>query len=131
MVYIKINDKEIPSFSEETSDDFRNRVAVQFKTLPSLMSVIKDGKVFFIETLIKDTQLKSFSEFLKYIKDRYEFPHTLDIELIMYTWILYNKEGDAEEFLRYKRLEDEIKQTAHSKAAMSFCDGNVCVACKD
>jgi len=35
MVYI--NGQEIPSFSEETTDEFRNRVAVAFKTLPSLM----------------------------------------------------------------------------------------------
>lgn len=122
MVYIKINDKEIPSFSEETSDEFRNRVAVQFKTLPSLMSVIKDGKVFFIEKLLKETQLKSFSEFLKYIKDTYEFPRSLDIELILYMWILYNKEGEAEEFLGYKRLETEINQSVFLKNSLQFFD---------
>ena len=122
MVYIKINDKDIPSFSEETIDEFRNRVAVKFKTLPSLMSVIKEGKVFFIENLVKETKLKSFSEFLKYIKDTYDFPRVLDIELILYTWILSNKEGDSEEFIGYKRLEDEIKQSVFLRNSLQDFD---------
>lgn len=116
MVYI--NDQEIPSFSEETKDEFRNRVAVAFKTLPSLMSDIKEGNVYLIEDLVERTSLKSFAAFLKSLQDTYTFPRALDIELIMYIWILSNKEGVDQEFLSYKRLEDEIEQTLFLKESL-------------
>ena len=107
MVYI--NGQEIPSFSEETTDEFRNRVAVAFKTLPSLMSDIKDDKVYFVENLIRETRIKSFGNFLNWLQTTHTFSHTLDIELILYIWILSNKEDD--EYIGYKRLQDEIKDS--------------------
>lgn len=107
MVYI--NGQEIPSFSEETTDEFRNRVGVAFKTLPSLMSDIKDDKVYFVENLIRETRIKSFGHFLNWLQTTHTFSHTLDIELILYIWILSNKEDD--EYIGYKRLQDEIKDS--------------------
>ena len=105
MVYI--NGKDIPSFSGETHDEFMDRVAVEFQTLSSLLSDIKDDKVILIESLIKDTKIKSFTEFLLWLKDTYTFHHTLDTQLLISIWILF-KEGSDQAFLQYKRLEDEI-----------------------
>ena len=62
--------------------------------------------------------LKSFAAFLKSLQDTYTFPRALDIELIMYIWILSNKEGVDQEFLSYKRLEDEIEQTLFLKESL-------------
>jgi hypothetical protein len=118
MVYI--NGQEIPSFSEETNDEFRNRVAVKFEKLPSLMSDIKDDKVYFIDDLIKATQIKSFGKFLSWLQDTYTFPSALDIELLLYIWILSNKETDK--FIGYKRLEDEIMQSDFLRNSLSRFD---------
>ena len=119
MVYI--NGQDIPSFSGETHDEFRNRVAVVFKTLSSLMSDIKDNNVYLIEALIEATKLKSFTEFLNWLKDTHSFPRELDIELIVSIWILF-KEGSDQAFIKYKRLEDEIKQNAFLTKSLSHFD---------
>ena len=119
MIYIKINGKDIPSFQEETTEEFRNRVAVAFQTLPQLMSDIKDGNVYLIENLIKETKLKTFGEFLKWLQYTYTFPRALDIELLLYLWILFNKEESGQSWLGYQRLEDEIKQSVFLRESLN------------
>lgn len=106
MVYV--NGIDIPSFPEETSDEFRNRVAVTFDTLPNLMSVIKDDNVYFMEKLIKETRLSSFTEFFKWVSKTYDFP-VLNVKTVIELWIYYRKEGQEQEFLEFDALNKELK----------------------
>ena len=65
---IEINDEEIDTFNEDTIEQFTERVAVHFNTLPrflSKISEIKNDNVYLLEKMIDETSKKSFKSFLK------------------------------------------------------------------
>jgi len=95
MVYKDV--KSIPSFYEDTND-FRNRIAYEFKTLPYLMSEINDNKVILLEEFIKEYK-GTFENFIKWLKQN-KFPD-LRLEFIVKLWIFYKKEDASEEHLEF------------------------------
>lgn len=103
---------EIPSFEEDTEQDYKDRICFYYNTLPYLLTK-KDEKVILLEELIQQYK-GDFQSFINLITTQYTFEN-LSFKMVLKLWIFYDKEGDEQIHLSFKKLEEILKTINVSK----------------
>ena len=93
---------KIQKFTTDTVQDRKNRIAVVYDTLPSLLTDQNES----LEKIIKNPKTTSFEQILK-IKGK----ETSD-DLLVNLWLFYKKEGSVEHIEDYPNLRSILKKNS-------------------
>lgn len=110
---ITINNKKIPLLESDTVTTVKERIAMEFGTLPqfiSNMTKIQDSNVSLLLKEIEDDPGSSFLDFMKNRNIIEKFPEmSMDIKSLIKLWVIYNKNVKGDQFYIIM-AEDEFKK---------------------